>query len=407
MGDTNTNGTALTTIKPEAITEIIGTAPGALQRNRTSIQNAQSAGQAILDTIEREGMNDLLDSRCNNYLVKVRKTAEEMMERRKPITQIFDAVKKEFTNLESALDPKNGNSIYARIQSKRDKYAADKIEQQRKKEAEIQRQLNLEKERISIRNEATLELRMYFDNYLSQQRSMLTGIMNNMTLKDFAAQKKSIEQFSEEYPTMHFNVWTSNLYPRYLSPEERDEIFAALKLGKYEEFAVEFKLSISEMKTAMLDRLPGKKKLLEDMEKASADKKKKMEAEQSRIKAEAEAREKAEAAERERKAREESERKKLSETTEALFEATGELQFNQQAQVRESYEIEVLNPMGYLLITQFYFEKEGKNEPIEKLEKKSLGSMKTFCERWAMKNDEKINSAYLKYNEKFKTVAKK
>jgi hypothetical protein len=79
---------------------------------------------------------------------------------------------------------------------------------------------------------------------------------------------------------------------------------------------------------------------------------------------------------------------------------------NEKSPIREGYEIEVLDQRGYNLLVEFYFEKKGKTESIDKLDKKSLGSIRKFCERWAKKNNEKIISPFLNYKPTLKVVAK-
>ena len=63
----------------------------------------------------------------------------------------------------------------------------------------------------------------------------------------------------------------------------------------------------------------------------------------------------------------------------------------------ESYEIEVTNSAAWLLIVNFYFTEEGLKETADKLEKKTLGSMKKFAESFYKKHGKKIESPYIIY----------
>lgn len=47
----------------------------------------------------------------------------------------------------------------------------------------------------------------------------------------------------------------------------------------------------------------------------------------------------------------------------------------------------------------FWFEREGKNLPNEKIEKKSIAQMKKFCEDIANKDGEIITSNFITYKE--------
>jgi hypothetical protein len=423
--------TALQTIDTDQVSLVVSTAPEVLHKNQTSVTKANDAGQFLLDTIEGSGMSDELDEKCNRFLVKVRTTISEMNDRRKPITQIMDLIKKEFTTLEAQLDPKNANSVYARIQVKRDGYARFKIDEQRRKEQEVQRKLALDKELISLRSEIQMQLATHFNNYLSGKINEVNALFSSITLEHFESTVGQIRFFSEEYPQDHFKWFVPSSRPTYAVPDQVMKINSEVMVGKYEEFRSEFTNKIRETKNLILDRVHSRKTELEEIAKQQAAAAKAQAEAKSKAEKEAADRESARLAEMKRQEeeralaestrlkREEEERKNASEsairteeqaaTTNSLFDAQQTIAEASAtvAPVRESYEIEVLNPIGYLLIAQFYFEHEGKNEDVTKLEKKTLGSMKKFCESYAMKNDVKIASTFLKYQEKFKTIAKK
>ena len=88
-----------------------------------------------------------------------------------------------------------------------------------------------------------------------------------------------------------------------------------------------------------------------------------------------------------------------------LFDAS-DISENDNSHIRTGYSITVLHPSGYAQIANYYFEKEGLQQPINALERKTLGQMKTFCEKQAHKTGELIQSKYLKYEETYKAVAK-
>ena len=76
--------------------------------------------------------------------------------------------------------------------------------------------------------------------------------------------------------------------------------------------------------------------------------------------------------------------------------------FQEVPQVKEGVEIVVKNPVAYGLIFQFWFEKEGKTLSAEKIEKKSIGQMKKFCEDYTLKTGETINNPLISYKDVFK-----
>ena len=123
-------------IKTEEFTSIIQGAPNILKRNQVSVQKSNEAGQALLDTIEGGGMNDELDAEVATYLKKIGITAKNMEERRKPITQLFDNVRKVFTTLEGNISIKSTDTIQGKLLDCRNVYAKKKVEDERKRKAE-------------------------------------------------------------------------------------------------------------------------------------------------------------------------------------------------------------------------------------------------------------------------------
>lgn len=428
----------IATINTEQVAVIIGGAPEALQLNKTSVENATKAAQAVIDTVEAEGMSEELDQRCNITLVKINKTIELMNDRRKPITQIMDLIKKEFTQLENAIDKKNANGVYARIQKLRDDYATKKANDKREADQVTARKLAVDKERISLTSDCELKLKQHFLDFLQAQKVILNNTFEALTIENLENETGRIRNYPETYPHKHyeqFNPFFGQAY--YLTPDEVAKIIIDVTKGKFGDFNTQFNSEIVAYKHELLDKIPSKKSELEVIAEAAAEtkrladiaakaksKKAKEEAEAAAASAAAEStrladeaakraadeeeRMRAEAAKKTQDAVSSAESNKQASMTEALFDAQNTMSTEgSSAQVRESYEIEILKPAGWLNIVQLYFEHEGMTEDVVKLEKKTLGSMKKFCESLAMKSDIKISSPFIKYTEKFKTVAKK
>lgn len=403
---TNTNGAAVSTFNPEALANIIQSAPNAIAMNKSSHDKALAAGEIILAKI-KSGMTDELDSECNDFLVKLRKTLAAMDERRKPITQIFDLVKKEFTSIENDIDPKNKTGIYFLIQQSRDEYATKRAEEKRRADAELSRKLAAEKEKINLAAEIDLQLRAWFRSYLDERLKILNMFYSEITLENHGLQKQNIDAFPTSYPFEHFERFKPNVVTYSMTRDELSNLVTNIKPGKYDEFKNEFAQSIIVLRDDIKDKIPGRIIELREIERATGEAKQRMELEAEQRRIAEEQRLKDEAEKKRRDDETKVEQRRVEKTTGVLFDLSPDASVTSEnnAQVRESFEIEVFNPLGFLLIAQFYFEHEGKDEAVEKLEKKTLGSMKTFCEKYAMKHDVKIQSAFLNYKERFKTVA--
>ena len=79
-------------IKIDEAKNILSSFPDIMGKNTNSVKKCNEAGQALLDTIEGEGMNETIDQATADYLKKVSVTLKNMDERRKPITQMIEYV---------------------------------------------------------------------------------------------------------------------------------------------------------------------------------------------------------------------------------------------------------------------------------------------------------------------------
>ena len=90
-----------------------------------------------------------------------------------------------------------------------------------------------------------------------------------------------------------------------------------------------------------------------------------------------------------------------------MFEQEATLAETNTPESRQGYEITVLHPVGYTQIFAAWFEKEGKNLPIDKIGNTKLDQMKAFCEKAAQKDGYFIESKFVKYDQSFKAINKK
>jgi len=380
--------------------DIATTVPQLIESSKTRVLNATAAGEKILaDMVE---MNDAKDEVANGYLVKARKTLELINEQRKPVTQFLDSIKKEFTTTEKELDPKNSDSIVAKIQARRNEYATAKLAAQKKKEEESQRNAAISQEKAATEAAIDSALRNYFSEHLSKQLQRLHDTFNAMALDNFDAFSEEIKKFPDVYSKEHFDSFTAKVSTIYLTKDDKVAIKVQVVDGKFEEFSKEFSERLKLEKMDLVSKLPNKKVELEALSKATAEQAKEMAAAKAKREQQEKERLAKERKEAEDKAAAEAKAKQEAAKMQALFEAESAEKVN-----RSGYEITVKHPSGFGLLFQLWFEYEGKNLAIDQLERRSLGQMKAFCERHAHKNDEKLESPYLSYKEIVKTAARK
>ena len=295
-------------LEVQKLQEIVATAPEILQLNIASKTKAIEAGQKLVDAAKL-GMSDFQDEQLSIFMTKAKKTIDSMNERRKPFTQIVDAVKKQFTALESDLKP-----IMEEIQGYRNSYATQKMLAKQEADRVALLQLNKDKELIEIR-------------------------------KDF----------------------------------ER-EITSCLKEDK--------------------DKLPSKKAELIEISKAGVEEKKRLEEESIKRQQEEAAALLLQQQEMERKAQEEAAINASAATAGAMIDAS--VASSETPNVKEGYLITLKSTAGYLLLVQFWFEKEGKTMSVDKFEKFTFDRVKRFCEAYAVKNEEFIQSPLIEYQPIYK-----
>lgn len=389
--------TTLPAINIAEIQKVIGEAPSVLEANTTSVSKALAVGNNLLKLVETDGMSDLMDSQMANYQAKVKVTIKTMNENRKGFTQLVDKLKKEFTSLESALDP-----INTEIQNRRDAYATKKINEQKERErvALLQKQKDIEK--IEVKRQAEVKLSEKFQDILTAQKNGMLDQFESYTLETIDSAEVGIKAISEAFTTESFNGISITITSSILTKEEVASIVADVKSRElFASFNEQFKQSVSAEKRTMIDKLPSKKQELIEISKAGEEEKKRLEAEAQKRKEE----EAQKIIADQEAARKEAEAKASvtasSEAATAIVTAQATMTFD-APKVKESYKIEVTNNAAYLIIAQFWFEKEGKTLSQEKIERKTFAQMKAFCEDYATKNDEKINSPFINYVETIK-----
>lgn len=444
----------------EKSSEVLKTGGSILIKNRERSAKAIEVGRSILKAIQEQGMTPALDERANNYLANVTKAIKEMKEGRAEVTQIMDALKKMFTEVENEMDCKKEGTVSSQIQKARDQYARDCAEAEKRKREEAEKVAAKQKEAIEIKNDFQIQLYNHFNTYVLNQKTKFTAKFNSLVLDGFADEAAAIRQYVPKYSEAHFASFAPFAPSWFLHTNDEIKAFTEeIKQGKFEEFSELYSTEMLSLKQDIVDKLPSKRaELLEQkriadeaeaarvkaqkeeaerqaaMAKANAAQKAKLE-EESRIAREAEAKRQAElklqqeaaakaqqereqaeaarlqaeAAEAKHKAEQEAEIKKQGDLTMNLFEQEAAMSDTAPTpEARQGYDIEVTHQAGYVQIFQFWFENQGKNETIDKLEKTSLGQMKSFVEKHAHKQGRpNIESKFLIFNPSYKAVNRK
>ena len=391
--------------------DIIKTGPEILKSNSERKIKALAVGNNILIEIESKGMDASLDDRCRNYLANINKASKEIQENRKGITQIMDVLKKMYTTVEAEMDIKRDGTIPNKIQGYRDAYAKQLAEEAEKKRKELERQRLKEEEAINIKIHAEKTVSDRLINALYDFKNTINKVFNAISLTDFDTKEKSLKEMNVALPEVTYKKATEyiNIQAKY---HNADEIQALINQG-IEQFDIanfeqRWESEIRELQVGLILKLPSKKNELLEIQKASKKEKERLEADRLKREQEEADKLKREQEEAKKKAEEEAEIKKQGEVTMNLFEEQAELaQIEQAPETRQGYEIIVSHPVAYTQIFAYWFEREGKNLGLDQLEKKSLGQMKSFCEKHAHKTGELIESKFIKYEPTYKAINRK
>lgn len=385
-------------IKVEEFTSLMKSAPDALGKNQKSIANCNSAGQAILDTIQGEGMTDELDAKAAEYLKKVNVTITNMKSRRAPVTQLFDRIRSIFTTDEKAIDPKDKSTIPGKIAAERDRYATLKREEERRKQQEMQRQANIEKEKGTYRLAIEQAINTHVSSYFAEQQKNLSHIWESITLATFELKEKSIRGWSTLYPREHFDTFNQDITTYYLDAQTKANIKAEILYNKYSALSQQYKFDMEDLRQSFIDRLSSKKQELieeEELRKKDAEAAAKAETERKQ-------REEEERKQRELEIQQKAESSIQSAQMNSLFATAAASVTTRTSKAKVTERIKILHPAGFLEIYQMWWINEGQNLTIEELEKIHK-KMISFCEKKANSDDEmKIKSKYIRYEEEVK-----
>lgn len=392
-------------IKVEEFTSLMKSAPDALGKNQKSIANCNSAGQAILDTIQGEGMTDELDAKAAEYLKKVNVTITNMKNRRAPVTQLFDRIRSIFTTDEKAIDPKDKSTIPGKIAAERDRYAALKREEERRKQQEMQRQANIEKEKGTYRFAIEQAINTHMSSYFAEQQKNLSHIWESITLATFELKEKSIRGWSTLYPREHFDTFNQDITTYYLDAQTKANIKAEILSNKYSAFSQQYKFDMEDLRQSFIDRLSSKKKELieeEELRKKDAEAAAKAEAERKQREEEERKQRELEIQQKEHEQQQKAESSIQSAQMNSLFATAAASVTTRTSKAKVTERIKILHPAGFLEIYQMWWINEGQNLTIEELEKIHK-KMISFCEKKANSDDEmKIKSKYIRYEEEVK-----
>lgn len=429
--------------------EVLKTAPEILKTNIEITDKALIIGNTLLEVWEvawkiedpTERMNALriADERSNNFLVKCSTRNKEQKEMRSALTQLMDHFRSMFTDAENKIDVKKADAVPFKVQANRNKYVTELANEQKRIEKE--KKLKAEKEQAKIDYGARLEkvVSTALNLHLFNKKQQMTELFQKMTLETFEHKSASLKIMDCSIGTEKIDsllVAITCESPGLTDEEEMELNTKFWSVFDDTNFKKQYLDDISECKRLLIDRLPSKKQELEEIKRLEDEK-----AENLRLQAEADAEERirlkklADEAQieqirldGERKLREKEENDKLikqqedqqrlaneqiqlraeGQKAQQLFKNIPEVAPAKSTKVKEQIQIKILHAAAWVQIFQFWFERVGKDLPIEEAGNISLNQMKTFAEKLVNKDNTRIvGTDLLSYVEVTKAVNNK
>ena len=241
--------------------QTLSTGSAILTANQAKADKFVKASKGLIGLITANGgkLNPELDAKANTAIIALKQAGDEIEADTKELRQAMVMIR------DTLLDSKKRvNAEEQTIQNYRNSYAIE-CENEKKRLAEIER-IAAEKRQAIIDTKADIEkaLLRYFSDYLLQKKQSVNTWFNAITLADYEAKAKSLEETAPIYDSTHYQLFKYNYSGRILTSEEvatlREEVCGR---GKYEELSAYYQNEIIELKSTLIDLLPSKKNELE------------------------------------------------------------------------------------------------------------------------------------------------
>jgi len=386
--------TELTIIKQEDL-QSAGTV---LATTKTWVAAYKKKHDALLILAKKDGekLTAETDQAINDYLASLKKAAAKAEADRKPYTSKFDEVVKIFTAEEKILKI----DLFTELQNARNVSVAAYKKEEAIENAKAQAKLDKAKAEIELFAEAETQIRTQYATLLRRDKEKLMEVYENCSLEMYDSALEMLDMVVGTFKQEYWDGIVANLAhneldnTRYFTVEELAEICEKAKDGKFEKVAPHYQSEIQSYAQHLVTLMPDRKLELEAgiTESASA----------ANIKTEQEALELKQTQDAANRTEQLVQTQVSSVIIDTQINAANRLSKVPDAKSIDSYEIIVLERAGWSEIFKFYITHSDEQD----LGKIKLDSMKLFAERKAKSEGLKIESAYIKYEEKYKAVVK-
>ena len=397
-----TSNDTLPSIIEDGILQLGESANNALVLNKLSLEKATVMAGDIIAMIEKTPLDDtpacrLLDETCKNFLQKASVTVKTMKERREPVTRFFDEIRKVFTGMENRLD-KNGEHVIS-IRGWRDKYATHLADIEKKKREEADRKRKHDEEIVAVRAFAKKFIADTAARLKEKASNEISAIFNAMDLTNVATTREKIRGYNADFEKATRGECFPDIALSFITPDEYEEAARSVAPAALAIAAEEHEKHVADTSFYYLERVESRVAELLAIAAAGEQEKKRLEQEAGERRAAELEKQKEELLAFSRARETAIKGEETADTLTIAFEAVTPV-----APVKRSLEIRVKNPAAWGHIFIFWFDKEGRTLPPEKIEKYTLGRVKKYCEDHANKGAGRVESPFIEYVEIVKAI---
>jgi len=229
-----------------------------------SILDQWNMAYSYSDPEQRKSALAIVDKRSNDFLANCGVAKTEMEESRKAITQLMDVIKKMFTEEESRIDPKKSEQG-VKIQTNRNKYAAELIEQKKRDDQAAELKAAKGKESAEIRAYIKNAITQNLLSFLADKKQAITNSFNAIHLENFVLKSEGLKNMSCVFQPDKLEELI-----KYKDPAIYVHTQAELNSIKSDEreqynfnsFFKEYNRQLTELKQSLIDKLPSKQEEL-------------------------------------------------------------------------------------------------------------------------------------------------
>lgn len=372
---------------------VMSDAPGVLLANQNSARKCVEFGNALIERA-KNNLTQPVYTELSAFIAKAKKTLDVTNGNRKPFTVLLDKVKKCFTESEN-----NIKDIITKAEGLRNEYVKREKEAEQARRLEALRKQEEANARIRIEQDLTVLIDELFLSTVESAKQMLLYSLTKATLANIDKLHDDVANYRTDTLTSAA-LTVAPIPSQYVPAEEQKEIIGRIVESKIFGYKETYKSEISSYKEVILSRFPSKRRELEEMQQADEAKRAELEALQKQREAEERARQQREAEAARNRAAQEAEMKANARKLSATIDNQSSLFAQPTVNAKETVRIEVTHAAGYMLLAQFWFENEGKNMPLDKVEKMTFKRIAAWAEKVA--DTKRVQSEFVKYETVYK-----